>query len=87
MYRSFSESSHLILWTRLWLTINGEDHGLYIAIEDISEGYLERVHDGEGELYKPETEQLANMGQAGGMQQPDKMEMPDAGNAGKWKIF
>lgn len=33
------------------------------AIEDISEGYLERVHDGEGELYKPETEQLANMGQ------------------------
>lgn len=64
----------------VWLTINGEDHGLYIAIEDISEGYLNRVCDGEGELYKPETEQLANMGQAGGIQQPDNMEMPDAGN-------
>lgn len=66
----------------VWLTINGEDHRLYIAIEDISEGYLNRVCDGEGELYKPETEQLANMGQAGGIQQPDNMEMPEMPQGG-----
>ena len=72
----------------VWLTINGQDHGLYIAIEDISESYLERVSDGEGVLYKPETEQLANMGEAGGrgferaggnggMTPPDGMTMPE----------
>ena len=45
----------------VWLTVNGADHGLYIAIEDISESYLKRLHGGEGVLYKPETEQLENM--------------------------
>ena len=54
------------LTSYVWLTINGEDQGLYIAIEDISESYLDRVADGEGELYKPETEMLGNMGKAGG---------------------
>lgn len=78
IFRQAGVDSPLVSY--VWLTINGEDHGLYIAIEDISEGYLNRVCDGEGELYKPETEQLANMGQAGGIQQPDNMEMPDAGN-------
>lgn len=78
IFRQAGVDSPLVSY--VWLTINGEDHGLYIAIEDISEGYLNRVCDGEGELYKPETEQLANMGQAGSIQQPDNMEMPDAGN-------
>ena len=64
IFRQAGVDSPLVSY--VWLTINGEDHGLYIAIEDISEGYLNRVCDGEGELYKPETEQLANMGQAGG---------------------
>ena len=48
----------------VWLTINGNDHGLYLAIEDVSEGWLDRTNDGEGELYKPETEMLDNIGQA-----------------------
>ncbi|MGN0340931.1 MAG: CotH kinase family protein [Lachnospira sp.] len=77
IFRQAGVDSPLVSY--VWLTINGEDHGLYIAIEDISEGYLNRVCDGEGELYKPETEQLANMGQAGGIQQPDNMEMPENG--------
>ena len=38
----------------VWLTVNGEPHGLYNAIEDISEAFLERTADGEGVLYKPE---------------------------------
>ena len=54
------------LTSYVWLTVNGEDHGLYLAIEDISESYLNRVADGEGELYKPETEMLGNMDKVGG---------------------
>jgi spore coat protein CotH len=49
------------LTSYVWLTVNGEDAGLYLAIEDISDSYLARTEDGEGQLYKPETEQLANM--------------------------
>ncbi|MBE5905879.1 MAG: spore coat protein CotH [Lachnospiraceae bacterium] len=41
--------------------INGESQGLYLALEDIGESYLNRTQDGEGELYKPESEGLANM--------------------------
>jgi spore coat protein CotH len=54
------------LTSYVWLTVNGEDAGLYLAIEDISDSYLDRTEDGEGQLYKPETEQLANMDQADG---------------------
>lgn len=60
------------------IRINGEEFGLYLAIEDISESYLNRTNDGEGELYKPETSSLANMGGGkGNMQPPSDMEMPD----------
>ena len=45
----------------VWLRINGEDHGLYIAVEDVSEAWLDRTQDGEGVLYKPETEELNQM--------------------------
>lgn len=44
------------------LTVNGESQGLYLALEDMGESYLDRTQDGEGELYKPESEQLGNMG-------------------------
>ena len=42
----------------VWLRVNGADHGLYIAIEDVSESWLARTRDGEGVLYKPESERL-----------------------------
>ena len=45
----------------VWLRINGENHGLYLAIEDVSESWLDRTQDGEGILYKPETEALDQM--------------------------
>ena len=61
------------LTSYVWLTINGEALGLYIAIEDVSESYLDRTANGEGELYKPETEQLDNIG---GGQSPDASGMP-----------
>ena len=71
IFRQAGVESPLVSY--VWLTINGEDHGLYIAIEDVSESYLERTNEGEGELYKPETSQLANMDQAGGREQPENM--------------
>ena len=49
----------------VWLTVNGADHGLYLAIEDVSESWLERTNEGEGVLYKPETEQLNQVGRGG----------------------
>ncbi len=65
----------------VWLTINGEAHGLYIAIEDVSESYLARTQDGAGVLYKPETEQLDNVnGGPGNMGEgPEGMTQPGMG--------
>lgn len=53
------------LTSYVFITVNGEDFGLYLAIEEIGESFLERVYAGAGELYKPETAQLNNTG--GGM--------------------
>ena len=49
----------------VWLTVNGADHGLYLAIEDVSEAWLARTNGGEGVLYKPETAQLNQVGPKG----------------------
>jgi len=43
------------LTSYVWLTINGINHGLYLAIEDISDSFMER-NDMIGNLYKPENE-------------------------------
>ena len=37
-----------------WLTVNGVDQGLYMAVEDIKKGYLNRVYQGEGVIYSVE---------------------------------
>ena len=42
------------LSTFVWIRINGEDIGLYLAFEDLSESFLERNHNGAGVIYKPE---------------------------------
>lgn len=68
------------LTSYIWLTINGEDYGLYLAIEDISDGYLERTDKEDGALYKPETSMLANMDKAGGKGDGNMPEMPEGGN-------
>lgn len=73
IFRQAGVESPLVSY--VWLTINGKDHGLYLAIEDVSESYLNRTRDGEGELYKPETEQFDNMRQPGGAT-PDSAGMP-----------
>ena len=68
------------LTSYIWLTINGEDYGLYLAIEDISDGYLERTDKEDGALYKPETSMLANMDKAGGKGDGNMPQMPDGNN-------
>ena len=42
-----------------WITVNGENHGLYLLTEDMSESFLNRVYSGEGVLFKPEAEGYA----------------------------
>ncbi|ETP72905.1 CotH protein [Lachnospiraceae bacterium JC7] len=70
------------------VTVNGESQGLYLAIEDIDDSFLDRTGNSEGELYKPETAGLANMGNGGpgkdGMQPPEGFDgqMPDFGGKG-----
>ena len=46
------------LTSYVWLTVNGEDRGLYMAVEDLSESFLERNHGGAGVIYKPESSDL-----------------------------
>ena len=72
------------LTSYVWLTVNGKDQGLYLAIEDISESYLERTNDGAGELYKPETEMLDNMDQMGGGNRPEGGSFQPPEN-GEWQ--
>ena len=55
------------------LSVNGKLHGLYIAIEDVSDSFLKRNYgSADGALYKPETEQLDNAGNA-----PNQMAPPN----------
>lgn len=42
------------------ITVNGESWGFYLAVEDVDSSYLERVKNGEGELYKPESMEIGN---------------------------
>ena len=37
----------------VWLTVNGEDQGLYTALEPVGNGFLERTKDGKGTIYRP----------------------------------
>ncbi len=50
------------------ISVNNETWGLYLALEDVDSGFLDRTKDGEGELYKPES---------------DNMDMDNKGNQGE----
>lgn len=43
----------------VWLTVNGEDQGLFTAHEKTDESFLERTAAGEGTIYKPEDGDMA----------------------------
>lgn len=46
------------LATYVWLTVNGEELGLYLALEHMGPDLLRRTVGGEGWLYKPESDKL-----------------------------
>ena len=62
LFRELGVESPLVSY--VWLKINGEDFGLYAAIEEVGDSYLARTKNGEGELYKPESDILAEMDKA-----------------------
>ena len=37
-----------------WLTVNGEEQGLFTVLEGVEDSFLDRTADGKGTLYKPE---------------------------------
>ena len=63
----------------VWLTVNGEEQGLYVAIEEVGESYLDRTENGEGELYKPEAAQLDQDGKGFGGKMPEGFTPPENG--------
>lgn len=46
----------------VWVKVNGADHGLYLAVEDIDESFLTRTGNTGGVLYKPDSDKLAATG-------------------------
>ncbi len=55
------------LCSYVYLTVNGEDWGLYLAVEAVEESFLERNYGGgPGELYKPDATDMGGGKGAGG---------------------
>ena len=61
------------LCSYIYLTVNGEDWGLYLAVEGVEESFLERNYGADaGELYKPD-----NMSMGGGRGAGEDFELPE----------
>lgn len=72
MMRNFQAYSPLCSF--IYITVNGEDWGLYLAVEGIEEAFAQRNFDTQaGNIYKPDSMDMMNGGNAGG----DAREMPD----------
>jgi hypothetical protein len=66
----------------IWVTVNGEDWGLYLAAEAVEESFAQRVYGNDfGEIYKPDSMDMGDMGGAGGFGggRGENGEMPDFG--------
>ncbi len=66
------------LCSYVYITVNGEDWGLYLAVEGIEESFLQRNYGtGYGEIYKPDSQSMG-----GGRGNGEKFDMDDfLGNA------
>lgn len=67
----------------IWVTVNGEDWGLYLAVEGVEESFAKRVYGNDfGEIYKPDTMDMNGERQGGEDNQgfPGGGQMPDFGN-------
>jgi len=55
----------------IWVTINGEDWGLYLAVEAVEESFAQRVYGNQDvEIYKPDSMDMNNGNQIQGNQMP-----------------
>ena len=51
------------LCSYVWITVNGEDWGLYLAVEGIEDAFLQRNYGADyGELYKPDSQSFGGGG-------------------------
>lgn len=79
----------------IYITVNGEDWGLYLAVEAVEESFASRNYgsDYSGQLYKPDSLDM-NMGAAGGIEENGEMpQMPEGdfeggfgGENGEWTM-
>lgn len=69
------------LCSYVWITVNGEDWGLYLAVEAVEESFLLRNYGTDyGELYKPDsTEMGGGCGNGGGFDMDDFQERMENG--------
>lgn len=69
------------LCSYVWITVNGEDWGLYLAVEAVEESFLLRNYGTDyGELYKPDsTEMGGGRGNGGGFDMDDFQERMENG--------
>ncbi|MGN1135284.1 MAG: CotH kinase family protein [Oscillospiraceae bacterium] len=63
-----------------YITVNGEDWGLYLAVEAIEDSFLERNYGSTGNLYKPDSSSMG--GGRGNGQNFDQEDFEAAQNAG-----
>ncbi len=61
------------------ISVNNETWGLYLALEDVDSGFLDRTKDGEGELYKPESDNMNIDGKGNQGERPEERpeDMPE----------
>ena len=86
------------LTSYVWITVNGEDWGLYIAAEGVEESFAERTYGSDyGAIYKPDSMSMGGGGRGAeaknrnevGQELPEGMEGgPGGGNSfGDWKTL
>ena len=54
------------LCSYIWVTVNGEDWGLYLAVEAVEDSFMQRVYGGSGDLYKPDSMSMGGGGPGNG---------------------
>lgn len=59
----------------VYITVNGEDWGLYLAVEGVEESFLQRNFGSDyGELYKPDSTEMGGGRGNGGQFEPEDLE-------------
>ena len=72
------------LCSYVWITVNGEDWGLYLAVEGVEDAFLRRNYSADhGELYKPDSMSFGGGRGNGRDFDMAEFELPAAGEGGQ----